>query len=125
MLLPTFLEKLTDAGPEQDKKRLLHTHKLLSAFHIYTEAITRLAVSVLLSQVFVYCPGLQHIKWEEKQKTVIDSEEEGKIFILLWPVLIYHCLCLDLIIAHAWVLDTQALGVATHPVTEEKVTPGS
>lgn len=83
MLLPTFLEKLTDAGPEQDKKRLLHTHKLLSAFHIYTEAITRFAVSVLLSQVFVYCPWSPTHQMRKKQKTVIDSEEEGKIFILL------------------------------------------
>lgn len=55
----------------------------------------------------------------------MDSEEEGRIFTLPWPIMICQCLCLDLIIARAWVLDTQSPGAATQPVEEETVKPNS
>lgn len=101
----------------------LSTQQPLPALHVHTAAVTRLFVSVLLSWVCGSQPRSPAHPIGRSQQA--DSAKEGR-WLVLWPALTGHGPYLYLIIAHAWTLDTQLLGVATcpaRPVMGEMVTP--
>lgn len=103
----SFWKELTDPGPEGASGRWLGTCHFLPSW-VPSEVVTRLFVSVFPSSVFgPYAFSPTHQNRREGKE---DWQWRGsKNFTSLWPILIFHSPCLYLIIAHAWVLNTQVL----------------